>query len=277
MTIAEIHGKLPSREASEDVLTSDVFGTFSYLEPQKGLIPFLQHAKNIEGSSLLFEETIDVTDAEYFFWPKTKRLRREPDLLLLVTVQGDRKVALNVECKYFSGKSNRDDEESPLQGDQLAEQYVELLENQLVLPEDALMMLKAAGENKYLLYVTSHYECPIADLQESITRLVKVGYDENELKRRIFWLSWRDLRDILVQLLKGETVGRYERRQLQDLLTLVERKRLVPFSGVHAEKSKGLHAEACSFWNTSQTQGNQFFSFDLSTVRNLETTFWEGR
>lgn len=42
MTIAEIHGKLSSYEHMEDLLTSDVFSTFKYLEVNNGLIPFLK-------------------------------------------------------------------------------------------------------------------------------------------------------------------------------------------------------------------------------------------
>ena len=46
MTIAEVHGKLSPYKRMEDLLTSDVFSTFRYLDVNNGLVPFLQKAIN---------------------------------------------------------------------------------------------------------------------------------------------------------------------------------------------------------------------------------------
>ena len=82
MTIAELHGKLSAYEHMEDLLTSDVFSTFKYMDPNLALVAFLQKGICFTGQhSPVFLE--DIVEAEYLFWPKTTSLNREPDILII--------------------------------------------------------------------------------------------------------------------------------------------------------------------------------------------------
>jgi hypothetical protein len=80
MTIAELHGKLPSNlEAKEDLLTSDVFSNFRYLPVNLGLIPFLRKAINARTGQPISNMFTDCLTADYIFWPKITQYKREPD------------------------------------------------------------------------------------------------------------------------------------------------------------------------------------------------------
>jgi hypothetical protein len=79
MTIAELHGKLPTLEAKEDLLTSDVFSTFRYLPVNLGLIPFLRKAINTQTGQPINDIFADCLTADYVFWPKTTCFKRESD------------------------------------------------------------------------------------------------------------------------------------------------------------------------------------------------------
>ncbi|MFZ4441741.1 MAG: hypothetical protein ACOYOS_25320, partial [Syntrophales bacterium] len=143
MTIAEIHGKLRHFESMEDLLTSDVFGTFKYCNPHEGLIPFLKQAVTFDGSTAGLAFLNDVKSAEYFFWPRSKS-RREPDVIIILKLQNGEDVAINIEAKYFSGKHNigvddidelddksvyESEEMKYHAGDQLVDQFWALKEN----------------------------------------------------------------------------------------------------------------------------------------------------
>lgn len=84
-TIAELHGKLPTLEAKEDLLTSDVFSAFRYLPLNIGLIPFLGKAINVRSGQPISNIFTDCLTTDYVFWPKTTHYKREPDVLLLIT------------------------------------------------------------------------------------------------------------------------------------------------------------------------------------------------
>jgi hypothetical protein len=106
MLRAEIHGKIADdahdvSERKEDILTSNVFGSFRYLPAGLALIPWLGHAEACDAAHPLV--AADVTDAEVFFWPKVGD--REPDVLVLLKAPGGMVDLVVVECKYHSGKS----------------------------------------------------------------------------------------------------------------------------------------------------------------------------
>ncbi|WP_132943314.1 hypothetical protein [Tumebacillus sp. BK434] len=205
------------------MLTSNVFGLFAYLPAAYGLIPFLKKAVNLSGEAPDFLD--DQGEAKYHFWPKTTGFRREPDLV----VQFGAEIAINIECKYHSGKHNRfveEQEEEVSNGDQLAEQYYDLLKGNLPFP---------VGSERYLFYVTKHFVLPTAELAESEALLAKLGC--TGMADRMYWLSWRSLTETI-----RETLDQYEadlrhgeRLALKDLQQLMTRKQLTAFGGFQVQ------------------------------------------
>jgi hypothetical protein len=213
MTIAEIHGKLRPYESMEDLLTSDVFGTFKYCNPQEGLVPFLEHAVTFDGSK--------ADSAEYFFWPRSKS-GREPDVIIILKFQKRGNVAINIEAKYLSGKHNVevDDteninmdkfEKQYLVGDQLVDQFL-ALKGKLYIQKSIYESLKSC-EMFYLFYVTSHYIIPDQDVQET-----KNNDKYGDIKH-FYWLNWS-------QAWKVCRDNSEKKLMLDDLRRLLERKRL---------------------------------------------------
>ena len=112
MTIAELHGKLnPLRpqgvsERMEDLLTSDVFGTMKYAGSDNGFIDWIKKAEpapifpTAPPISTLFGAG-GLSKVYYKFWPILKN-GREPDLALLVVLEGRNSLLIVVEAKYFS-------------------------------------------------------------------------------------------------------------------------------------------------------------------------------
>jgi len=221
----------------EDLLTSDVFGTFRYLAPNSALIPCFKSAKNINNQNPVFLD--DIVEADYYFWPKTTTLNREPDVLLLLTKKDKSQVAIVVEAKYLSGKSNvsKIDPTDELLGDQLYDQYCELQRNNLLsvipwcyersfLDESPSFNCKKWPDNvlKYLFYVTSHNAFPTIDIEQSIRDLPP------DDQHNVCWLSWQQIYCTLKEHLPKLT-QRYENLLVYDLLALLTRRRLKPFKG----------------------------------------------
>lgn len=219
MIKAELHGKANPLEGVEDVLTSNVFGVLSYLPPEYGLIPFLKKGVNLHGEHPDFLDNRG--DPDYLFWPKTTGFNREPDLLVLF----GNEVAINIECKYHSGKHNRlieEPEEEISNGDQLAEQYYDLLKGNLPF---------SVGGERYLFYITKHFVLPTTELQESEALLAELGCEHTV--KRMFWLSWRSLTNSIQETLEEHKADlrKGELLALEDLQKLMVRKQLTQFSG----------------------------------------------
>lgn len=286
MTIAEIHGKLSPHEAGEDLLTSDVFGACKYLPPELGLIPFLSQAVNSEGESMshLLQNTQSV---EYYFWPKTTKLRRESDIVIILHKENEKNLVIVVECKYHSTKHNIEgeaetekhlDEESRRSGDQLADQYDEICKNNIALDQQALNAVKSSGENKYLVYVTAHYAFPSPDIQETENELLARGYDEKQLKN-LYWVSWRSAYAAfkhVKELLDGENKSKetYPKNLVLDTIKLLERKGLVPLTGFHKLKLNITSSVLPEnfFWE------KQFWGINVDNLQlNNEYFFWRDK
>ena len=178
MTIAEIHGKLSPYERMEDLLTSDVFSTFKYLHPDNGLVPFLKHAKRATDSSIP-DFLSNVVQADYLFWPRTTKLNREPDVLIILTNKDGSTISILVEAKYMSGKSNIKRKESidyidHFDGDQLAELYKELQEGNIYIENQIIReKFHKSKDNRYLFYITAHHVFPNKDFEETFSIMKK--------------------------------------------------------------------------------------------------------
>jgi hypothetical protein len=248
VTLAELHGKLTAYEQSEDLLTSDVFGTFKYVEPQNGLLPFLQRAKNILGDS--FPLPTNVHNVEYLFWPKTTGYRRESDVLCILTSSDGTVISVMVECKYTSPKSNSLSSTLDSHGDQLAEQFVDLMQSKLDLNTESLRKVMSS-QNKYVFYVTAHYGLPRKEIQESIDILLNMRIHHPE--SHIYWVSWRDVHHIVDKLIEQGGLAHETEAILCDLRMLLNRKGLTPFHGFgRIGAAHSLSPGSPFFWRESQ-------------------------
>lgn len=247
MTVAELHGKIPKLEGREDLLTSDVFSAFRYLPVNLGLIPFLRkaiHAQTAQPIPNLFE---DCLAADYIFWPKTTHYKREPDILLLITRKTKPPIAIIIEAKYYSGRhdANREQAEKELQalqGDQLAEQYVDLMKNEMDLNKQQKQMLHEA-DHRFLLFVTAHDAPPREITDDSINKLVMQHYKGDQL----YWTNWQAAFDVANETLATQILADEQRYILEDLRDLLLRKGL---KGFHLPAK--LHQSEHYFWREEQ-------------------------
>jgi hypothetical protein len=239
MTIAEIHGKLPEYEGMEDLLTSDVFSTFKYLPVELAFIPFLKRAVNFRTGETINYSFDDVIKADYIFWPKTSYFKREPDLLILLTRRNQSPISIVVEAKYRSGKSNvnRENDLQELQlldGDQLAEQYYELVNENFNIdyPYKELLM---ESNDRFLLFVTAHDALPknVTNETEKVFHKIKnkIGL-RSEDTLHLYWVNWQAAWSVADEALNNEAnIPLGFKLMLADLKILLERKGLRPFNG----------------------------------------------
>jgi hypothetical protein len=285
MTIAEIHGKLSPHEHMEDLLTSDVFSTFKYLDVNNGLIPFLKKA-------ISFKDNVppdfleDIVVADYLFWPRTSYLNREPDVLIVLTKKDQSTIAILIEAKYHSGKSNANREETAtdkenkalehLDGDQLAELFKELQDGKIYIGDPIIRdkYIQSAG-SRYLFFVTAHYASPRHDIEETFKVLEKNQYF-NQNYHNFFWVNWISIIGAIDEVNSRETWQNAPtmRYLLSDLKDLLKRKGLVPFSGFTKPQRK-ISAPKFFFWEETEKQDQLLFSgIVASKLRKTETYFW---
>lgn len=267
MTIAEIHGKLRPYENLEDLLTSDVFGTFKYLHPNEALVPFFERAVCFNDFSLP-KFLNDIVSAMYFFWPKSMDFL-EPDLIIILTREDGSKLGINVECKYHAEKHNMEvdnlnEPESPrITGDQLVDQYLQL--KKCRYKGELGDNLRNTGE-KYLFYVTAHYAPPIEHIDETIQRLKEDPDDQ----KNFYWVSWREIMNLNLRNIKEEL----KCQMMKDLKLLLIRKRLT-FLDIFKEPLK-IKKEIRYFWKSSK----KFWNFDITTSEtgcSQREFFWNHR
>jgi hypothetical protein len=235
MTMAEIHGEIPEYEGMEDLLTSDVFSTFKYLPLDVVFIPFLKRAVSFgtgETMSYLFD---DVIKGDFIFWPKTSFLKREPDLLILLTCLDNPPISIVVEAKYRSGKSNvnRDQDLNAMQlleGDQLAEQYFELINGNFKI-DQSLKEVLMNSRNRFLLFVTAHNAIPRETTNETMKILRNQGFPEENLKN-LYWINWQAAWNVTREVLSNNiSMNHGYKLMLEDLEVLLKRKGLTSFNG----------------------------------------------
>jgi hypothetical protein len=286
MTISELCGKLTPYERMEDLLTSDVFGTYRYLEPKQGLVPFLLRAVGFQHDNRP-DFLNDVAEAEFIFWPRTTKLNREPDLLIVLTRVDGSCVSLLVEAKYRSGKSNinsREIEEvqeslsiqnnGHHDGDQLAESYKELREGNIKFRDNheaEKKFLSSVGE-RYLFYVTAHFARPREDIEETFEILKKYGYRDEDLNK-FYWLNWQEAIPAAEEVLQKDNLvsSRPVRNLIEDLIALLKRKGF-NFSG-YSNLCFNLSFYDCYFWKEINFWSNIETANLLFNEKNY---FWEG-
>ena len=277
MTIAEIYGKLSPYERMEDLLTSDVFSTFRYLDVNNGLIPFLQKGINfIDQTQPDFLEEIEAAD--YVFWPRTTHLNREPDVLIILTKKDGNTISVLIEAKYMSGKSNisRENENAEkldhLEGDQLAELYKELKAGNIHIDNRMIRDKYRKSEgNRYLFYVTAHYVYPKKDIDETFKVLKNNHYNQQDF----YWVNWMSILDVIEEINARADWSTYPsiRLLLTDLKDLLCKKGLVSFNGVSNLKLKYIDYQSF-FWSNKV---ELFTGLNTATInRKNQKYFWMG-
>ena len=259
MTIAEIRGKISHTggnlsDRMEDLLTSDVFSTCSYVRPETLLLPFLRGAIGPDEELLGHLLEKEIKAARYQFWPRMER--SEPDVMIALELPSARFFLVLVEAKYLSSKSGEalsmgEMETAETPRDQLAREYSDLLtaHNLFKIPES-----KVSG--RALVYVTAHRSMPGGSLIESnkeIRRLVSRQGDIN-----LFWTSWLELDAIISG---GQGVLQWELPILSDLQQLLERKGLVHFKGFCVPTGAILCAD--SVYKRETLEGRTGYAFVL--------------
>lgn len=208
--MAQLKGKLiREEEGMEDLITSNVFGSFKYVSPRRGLLPFLARATG-DGGTKPLEDLPPVKACSYVFWPRygtADDVACEPDVLISIMQHNGTELHIMVEAKYRSPKSSfPSDGEQPT--DQLAREWC------------VLEKIAGGSDNAFLLFVTADYVRPWGQIRES--------QDELILKRggrgNILWVSWRELPTIL----QGS-----KHPMLRDLHSLLAKYGLDFFRGFH--------------------------------------------
>jgi hypothetical protein len=287
MTIAEIHGKLSAYEHMEDLLTSDVFSTFKYLKVNDGLIPFLTKAisfKHNKHPNFLTE----IKSADYVFWPRTTYLNREPDVLIILTKIDGSTISILIEAKYMSGKSNLNrDEESldkennrlkHLDGDQLAELYMELQEGNIHIPDKSLReKFKKSEGNRFVFFVTAHYSFPRKDIEETFDVFKKKQYG-NHNSLDIFWINWMSIIDVIEEVKSRIDFKNASTTSLllSDLNDLLYKKELVPFHGFSKLQINFPKQNIFYFDESTIFEKLCFEEIDISKISKNKNYFWEG-
>jgi len=234
MTIAELHGKLKLgnpggvHDRMEDLLTSDVFGTMQYVGWEHGFIDWLRSAEKpfrpfstAEKANIIPRADM-VRDIRYEFWPRRFEQNVEPDLLLEIQLEGRAIVLVMIECKYFSGPSDLEEESNVDEADarpsrQLGRQVNALLK--LTPPEGAEIIKRVH------LYITAHSTYPL-DVYKAAEKEMR------EQESQFYWLSWRSLPKFLEQGLKKlSKKDKRTKEALSDLHKLMMHKRLFPYRG----------------------------------------------
>ena len=180
MLQAQLRGKLTRTEENmEDLLTSNVFGSFKYIPYEDGLSILLSNSIDSE-EKILSNLLPPIKDVKYFFWPWIQESDCEgcePDVFITVQQREDLKFIIFVEAKYLSGKSSEADE-GTAPSDQLAREWDNLIS--LAEKEKAIPIL---------LYVTADLGYPT----ESISASCREYEKKRKKEMKVFWISWRKL------------------------------------------------------------------------------------
>jgi hypothetical protein len=245
VTIAEIHGKMPIA-GSEDLLTASVFGAFRYLPAREGIIGFL---RSLGGAAPAIPEPDEEDQCTVHFWPMGLLRRREPDVLLELSI-GGRLWHVAGEAKYFSGPSDREDDELEHQGEvlrtgnQLADEYIDLCHGHYEVYDGSWrgrkIVLESPLEHRLLLYLTAHIFPPQDDLKRSISYIPDLG-------GRLLWSSWYDVWSYLDTT--AAQLGRFPYdRIVRDLLALLRKKGFSIYEGITLPPNLDVADLGGAFW-----------------------------
>jgi len=224
MIQAELKGKIPELENSEDILTSCIFGLLRYLPLQEGLFEILKKTKNYDDNSSILDnnqEIIHYNEAEYFFWEASESYGK-PDLILIFKSH-DQIVApaiLVIEVKYYSEKSRSGEH------DQLKDYFLALSDenSRKTFYNEKISEFKGKFLGLvYLTYYSQEKEC-----EDSLYELSKCKLDD--VKKNFYQLRWNDISKVIKKRKSAEN-DEYRRKIFEDLYELMLRKNFIDFEG----------------------------------------------
>jgi hypothetical protein len=217
---AQLHGKLTRTEEDlEDLLTSNVFGSFEYIPPEDGLVPLLMNSIKQDLRNCPFKNIGRISDVNYEFWTTLDEptcVSCEPDVIINFIDEKKNKIIVLVEAKYRSGKSSESElkEEKPY--DQLAKEWDNLIH--LAMDNNA---------KPYLLFITADIVFPFEDVESSQSAFRRTRGKRNTLD--IVWISWRKLPTLFRD-------SKY--KILRDVATILRNQGLIFFEGFKVESIK---------------------------------------
>lgn len=255
---ADLKGKLPLLDNSEDYLTSCFFGILQYM-PLKLLFSILRHSvrfqtdRSFEGFlSENQQEFSSYTSCEFYFWPKSEEYG-EPDLVLVL--HGQVNALIGIEIKYLSSKSGTGD------NDQLMRYYLALSDpkNRNTFSDEKIRNFR--GDFLGLIYLTQY--SADKEVNDSIRMLKQKGYKQDVA---IFNLRWEQIYSELSTVLKGSPENQIQQKVVSDLLRLLELRNLNPFAGfskLHEEIKNEELSRVPVFYEYSTPPANKFSGFKL--------------
>ncbi len=219
MIQAELKGKLPELENSEDALTSCVFGLIKYIPIDKGLFKILEKTKDYNSGRSILHNNPSLTQydsVEYYFWEKSSKYG-EPDIILLFSSKNQvlEPVILVIEIKYYSLES-RDN--------QLKDYYIALSDEygRRTFSNNKLSNFK--GNFLGLVYLT--YYPQKEEVENTIRKLTEEYVSFN--KKTIYQLKWGDLAKIFKNYPLNKS---YDSTIAKDIFSILNKKNLIGFEG----------------------------------------------
>ena len=213
----------------EDILTSDVFGMMSYLPYNTLLKQFIDMVKMKNPSARISvpdSEPVKISFWKSFLWPTDipylDRNTIEPD----VVIEWE-SLLLIVEAKFIS----------PTDPEELLREYLVGL-NEMGKKQDFFLLL--IDKNLSIPEVSKKGDADKLSIGDYISGRIKElklisKYSSKKLSKSLLWINWQSFYVLVAKLLnkgvlgKAEVAGYTERKLLQDLLLILERKDLIPF------------------------------------------------
>jgi len=232
----------------EDLLTSNVFGSIKYLEPEIGLLPILKSITDENGATP-FSTIMKLYDVHYKFWTwlgEEKCKRCQPDVIVTFRLSDGKKRILVIESKYLSEKSSEADDIPERSNDQLAREF-----------ENAESLAGTTGI-PILLYVTAHFGYPKEDIEESMSE----HHKKRQSTMSVYWISWRKMAGLYPNA-KEDTI-------LHDLVMVLRRMGLTFYEGISVPTIPNItwSFKAENSWNWAQYDF-QPLSWDFATNKNF--------
>lgn len=242
--IAEIKGKLWQtghnlNESLEDNLTGNFFGALRY-------IPFDLALRNILSAGVHPREVGDLIrkiSANFWsdkieFWPYDKE--GEIDALLNFD-----DTIIGIEVKYSSGLSSDDDIDNSTMIDKQSVEG-EDSKNQLSR-ESRIVSRKGASKTKILLFIANSESC-----RKVYNNAVNRNIISNDVQ--LAYISWQS---ILVELKKLKLDDRYYQVIIDDLISLLTKKRFESFKDMYVDFDEDIDQEKFySFYATDSSDSD---------------------
>ena len=242
MIHAELHGKLPSEyERWEDVLTSNVFGFFKYVDRSLFVGQLLENL----GVSCTVDE---LQTAQFLFWP-TFSDGTEPDLVIDMS---DHLVVF--ESKYFSGFAVEN-------GEQAGQLIREVSQG------------RGVAEERHLIVV--------AITADALPPLPLIDSLPQKIRRSIRWINWQSISRLLISIVESHPgVSQNDQAFAKDLIALLERKHLRGFHSYN-HLPQYLESRSDSLFFNPQTARfrGAFLGFEgtlsgLEWILRIQTNIW---